>query len=418
MRHALIAAAILCFPLTALAQTAEGNATALAGVDNLDGPTATVVLQSGGVGEHRFGVRVRAGLSEYRLIGGHLTDDATTLEAAGRAYWSLLDRGRSRFSLLTEVGARAILSNVDTPAGDQSIALTVRASPTFTHELDDRLDLFAAIHIDVDTALSPEVELDVLALPTEVGVRFWATPNLALTATGMIGGAFGYGGDGAKVRYGANVGVEYAFDASRARAEDTGERGDIGAFVDTGWRGYAIGNHLSHGPEVRAGVLLFGGWLKAGVGFMSRPGPLNPQEFTLDTSESPYDGKDTLQLRSDGATFGLVVAPTIPINDALSLEIPLLIGQAGYGFYLQPEDRDTPDDRRVSAWENEMMDGRDAGFALGIDVGARLKVTIPGAEWVKPMVGVHYLATPGYDAFLASDYSGFSGVAGVELSVF
>jgi hypothetical protein len=395
MRHVLIAAALVCVPLPLLAQTAEGNATALVGVDNLDGPEAELVLQSGAPGEHRFGVRLRAGLTDYRFVGGHLTEDATTLEAAGRAYWSLLDRGPSRFGLLTEVGARAILSNVDTPAGDQSIALTTRVSPTFTRELRDDLDLFVAIHIDTDVAISPEVDLDTNALPTEVGVRWWATPNLAVTATGMVGGGIGYGGDGLKVRYGANLGVEYALDATRGDGDAApGGRSGTGAFVDTGWRGHAIGGHLSHGPEVRAGVLLFGGLLKAGVGFIGRPGPLNPQEFTLDTSENPYRGQDSVQLRSDGATFGLLVAPTVPINDVLSVELPVTIGQAAYGFYLQGEDRDTPDGRRVSAWENELMDGRDSSFALGVDVGARLKVTIPGAEWASPTAGVHYLFTP------------------------
>lgn len=85
---------------------------------------------------------------------------------------------------------------------------------------------------------------------------------------------------------------------------------------------------------------------------------------------------------------------------------------------MQGEDRDTPDDRRVSEWENELQDGRDSSFSFAVDAGARLKVRLGEADWIQPMIGVHYMITPQYDAFLADDYSGLSVAAGVQLALF
>ncbi|MEM1349857.1 MAG: hypothetical protein AAGI01_14945, partial [Myxococcota bacterium] len=349
---------------TAHAQTAEGNLEVEVGADNHDGAEAGVVVQSGSVGENRFGLRVGAGATRARYIGGFAVEDAATLEVAPRAYWNLATNGRSRLGLLTEVGTRIIVSQEQTPAGeDLSVALTTRISPTYTRRLTERTSLFAAMHIETDLAVRPDVELDTSAFPTELGVRAWLTEDLALSLSGLIGGSFGYGGDGSKVRYAANLGLEYAFGGrDRGRTQQELEAPDVpisarkvGVFVDTGWRGYALANHFSHGPEVRAGLSLFQDRLAVGVTVAGRPGPLNPREFTLELEDGQtYKGQSELPLRSDGAFFGVVVAPQFAVAQWLTVELPVSVGQGGYGFYFQNEDRDTPDGRRVSAWENEL----------------------------------------------------------------
>ncbi|MCK6522275.1 hypothetical protein L6R49_12635 [Myxococcota bacterium] len=74
-----------------------------------------------------------------------------------------------------------------------------------------------------------------------------------------------------------------------------------GAFVALEWRGYAIAEHLSHGPAFAAGASLWDDHLRIGVAGTARPGPMNPHTFALDVPSGDYKGQETLQLRSDGA---------------------------------------------------------------------------------------------------------------------
>lgn len=200
----------------------------------------------------------------------------------------------------------------------------------------------------------------------------------------------------------------------------------FGGFVGVEWRVMGIGGHLSHGPGFQAGAILFD-HLMIGVAGIARPGPINPQTFayTLPEGET-YKGKSTLHLRSDGSVLGLLVAPFHDFRRApLSVELPVMVGLGGFGFYLHGEDREVPDDRRVSAWENELFDERDSDpINLVLDVGLRLSVTPRGsspsslARHVRPYFGVHYLWVPGFDTALRTSYSGFSGVVGVKFGKF
>lgn len=412
---------------SAMAQTAEGNLTLRTGFESQDGLYTDLVAQSGAPGSHRLGLRLRGGLTRERFIGGYNVDQGTTLEVAPRAFWTLLDHDVTRFGVLTEVGVRRVTSRSATPAGSSSLALTTRISPTLTRATSAHTEIFAAVHIDTDLALSPGRELDTVAQPIELGARYWLNEHLALDATGMVGGAFGYGGDGVKVRWGGGVNVSYLFEAREPRtgalldaASDGKPHRHVVPFVDAGWRGYLIGGHASHGPEVRFGAMVWKQRIKVGMAVLNRPGPMNPKTFALDLEEgTTYNGKSTLDLRSDGSSFGLLLAPQIPLGESpWSIELPIMLGQAGYGFYLHGEDRETPDGRRVSEWENELQDDQDSNFSLAVDAGARIKVKLGDRDWLQPMIGVHYLLTPGYDSFFADDYGGLSIAAGVQLALF
>lgn len=189
-----------------------------------------------------------------------------------------------------------------------------------------------------------------------------------------------------------------------------------GAFVGADWRVMRIGGHVSHGPGFQAGLVL---WrhLKVGLAGFARPGPLNPATFRVPTaSGAPYRGRSTLELRSDGQFFGLLLAPTFDIGDVIALEAPITLGQAAFGFYLTGGDRDTPDGRRVSEWENELLDGRDAAIAFGVEAG--LRVSFIAASWARPYVGAHYFGTVGYDAYVRDDYDGVTFAAGIQLGAF
>lgn len=212
--------------------------------------------------------------------------------------------------------------------------------------------------------------------------------------------------------------VTIAASSSHARA-DAEPRPFAAPFVGLDWRVNGFADHLSHGPGFQLGASLFRGHLKVGLAGFSRPGPLNPSTFRVDLDATTYRGQSTLDLRGDGGVVGVFVAPrfTMPGLPWLDVELPLLVGQGAFGFYLEGRDRETPDGRRVSDWENDLFDGRDSSFGIALDVGLRLSFRT-GASWLRPYVGVHYLNVFGYDTFVRNDYRGFSGVAGVELGGF
>ena len=185
--------------------------------------------------------------------------------------------------------------------------------------------------------------------------------------------------------------------------------------VDVEWRAMALAGHFSHGPAVGAGVGLFDDHLRIGLSGYARPGPINPVTFELDVDE-PYRGQDVLALRSDGAVFGVYVAPGLDVSDRIRLDLPAMVGFGGFGFYLVGDDRQTPDGALPSVWEDRLMDGRDSSFGLGADVGLRL--TVAAAQHLRPYVAVRFSTIFGYDASLKPDYGGVSLGAGVSVGRF
>lgn len=194
----------------------------------------------------------------------------------------------------------------------------------------------------------------------------------------------------------------------------------VGGFVGLEWRALGLGGHLSHGPGFQAGAIVFD-HLAIGVAGFMRPGPINPRTFTFDLPEGQtYRGQSQLELRSDGSVLGLMVAPFHDLRRVpLSLELPVLVGYGGFGFYLHGDDREVPDDRRVSEWENDLLGDRDSDpVNLVVDVGLRLAWTPRRAEHLRPYLGVHYTWVTGFDTTIASRYDGASGVIGIKFGSF
>jgi hypothetical protein len=188
-------------------------------------------------------------------------------------------------------------------------------------------------------------------------------------------------------------------------------------FAGVEWRGAYAAGHLCHGPGAQAGVLLFGGHLKVGLMGSARPGPLNPKTFEVAPANGgTYKGRSKVSLRSDGGVFGLFVAPVLTLPGLpLVLEVPLAVMQGGYGFYLTGSDRETPDGRRVSAWENELMDGRDSSIGLALEAGVRLAVRLETMAWLQPYVGVHYATLPGFDTYVKGSYDTVAIAIGLQV---
>ncbi|MGC4088029.1 MAG: hypothetical protein QM756_09050 [Polyangiaceae bacterium] len=220
------------------------------------------------------------------------------------------------------------------------------------------------------------------------------------------------------IQFTAFVCVLASLCASPAWAEDQRAPGAVGGFVDLEWRAFALGAHLSHGPAFAAGVSLWNGTLRLGIGALNRPGPWNPATFDVTLPDGvSYRGQRRLSLRSDGAMAGVHVAFAfdVPGTSRWSITLPVTLGYGGFGFYLHGDDRNTPDGRRVSEWENELFGGRDSYLGLVVDAGARLNVDVTPTRWLRPYVGLYYTAVPGFDTLVRSSYAGFSAALGIEV---
>ncbi|MBK7759611.1 MAG: hypothetical protein IPI35_25080 [Deltaproteobacteria bacterium] len=97
----------------------------------------------------------------------------------------------------------------------------------------------------------------------------------------------------------------------------------------------------------------------------------------------------------------------------LHLELPMMIGYGGYGFYLHGEDRVTPDGRKPSAWENELLAEADSAFGVAANVG--LRASWAGTALVRPTAGLHYQTVLGYEATMAPRYAGLALSLGVDV---
>ena len=389
------------------------------GADNLEIPW--LELESGVSTEsgHDFTLSARGALVRERFVGGYVVDEGLSFSTRLNARW-LLKRGRTKFRLGTGIGLRHVISDTETVAGDSSTAVLASLTPSVSVDVSPDASLEFALGVNVGFAFAPEAELDTLGTPLSVTLHWRLGKRLSISPSVWAGGSFGYGGDGAKHSLGGSLGMTYAFaDREEQGNESYSKPSSTAPFLSLGWRGLALADHLSHGPEFQVGVRLFDGYLKLGIAGFNRPGPLNPKRFKVESATGQaYKGSSTLDLKSDGGVVGILIGTTIPVLDWLALDIPVTVGQAGFGFYLAGEDRETPDGRRVSDWENELQDGRDSGFAIAFDLGMRAMFSSESMPWLRPYIGAHYTLTPGYDSFATSDFGGFSIASGVELVAF
>ncbi|MEQ1564159.1 MAG: hypothetical protein ABMA64_00885 [Myxococcota bacterium] len=185
----------------------------------------------------------------------------------------------------------------------------------------------------------------------------------------------------------------------------------VSPWVDLEWRALALAAHPSHGPGFGIGVSLLDDHLQLGLAGFTRPGPWNPATFEVRPT-GEYKGRETLSLRSDGGITGLMIAPGTQVG-GVELDLPVSVGYGGFGFYLAGEDRVTPDGRKPSAWENELLDGRDSSFGLSLDAGVRVRV--PTGAGLDPYVAARWSTIVGYDAFVRDAYGGPSIALGVQL---
>ncbi|MEZ4773904.1 MAG: hypothetical protein R3D00_12035 [Bacteroidia bacterium] len=172
-----------------------------------------------------------------------------------------------------------------------------------------------------------------------------------------------------------------------------------------GWFFSAEAGVMFHNDDIgrtvgwTGGLLLLHNHLKVGVNYFSRSGPVNPHTFPLVLPEGVnYKGQTTLQLRSDHGAFGAMAAPVFPVGK-LTLEIPVSAGFMGAGYFLTGENRITPDGRRVSEWEDELMGDTDAGFGTMLEAGVKVLYPLKNLP-VSLGAGVYYTVNPGWKSYV------------------
>jgi len=176
----------------------------------------------------------------------------------------------------------------------------------------------------------------------------------------------------------------------------------ISWFVNPEIGGIFHDDHFGKTLGVSFGVKMLNNHLKVGAQFYGRPGPINSQEYEITPSNGQtYKGKSTLSLRADHGTIGIFLAPVFDL-DKVRIEIPLSAGTMGGGFYLQDEDRKTPDGDRVSVWENRLMDEKDASFSTFYEFGGRVFLPLSNRN-VSMGLGLHYTLTPGWETYADPD---------------
>ncbi|MDX2091436.1 MAG: hypothetical protein SFX73_26485 [Kofleriaceae bacterium] len=391
-----------------------------AGIELSASATATTFATTGNTGATAAAawnlpsLRLGASVTAVRgdgYLAGYQVDELQTLGATASAYWRAQGQDGVRFEAGGAVGARVLAASAAMAGGDDRglvVGGELEARAVFGR---GRVRGVLGIALPLWVAVRPSVEPDELSQLTRGGVEIAVGKDLWATAMAEVGGAFGYDGDGAKFRAGAQVGVKWMPTASRSGGPSA--RGSIGAYLATEWRAFGLAGHASHGPGLSAGVTLFGGGLKLGILAHGRPGPINPTTFdTMPVDGQTYRGKSSLPLRSDGNFIGLVAAPVFRAGP-LRIELPLAVGQAAYGFFLAGEDRNTPDGRRVSEWENELFAGKDSSFAIGAEAG--VVVAVPVRSWLEPYVAARYSVTVGYDSIVRDSYSGPSLGLGLQV---
>ncbi|MEM9984545.1 MAG: hypothetical protein AAF804_05555 [Bacteroidota bacterium] len=176
------------------------------------------------------------------------------------------------------------------------------------------------------------------------------------------------------------------------------------------------GDHAGNTVGFQAGVSLLKNHLQVGFFYYGRSGPINGQTYEIALPDGQtYRGKEVVPVRADQGSFGLMLAPQITFQNGWALDFPLNVGQLGAGFYLFGDDRITPDGRRVSAWENELMDGRDAGFSLLFEGGVRLKAPLGKDTGIKAVAGIHHAYAPTWETFVGG--TDFYNVPRISLGI-
>lgn len=192
-----------------------------------------------------------------------------------------------------------------------------------------------------------------------------------------------------------------SFSAEAQSTTTSGRKGKIGWFITPEYSTMFLDDEVSNTVGFSMGLKLFNDHLKIGYYNYGRSGPINSKTYKTDLQPGvTYKGQSSVNVRADHGAFGVIIAPSFYLpNTNIEIDVPVYIGSIGAGFYLSGSDRKTPDNRKVSDWENELFDGKDAAFAGMIEYGVRafFPTKIDGFRWG---LGMHYITVQDWSTYV------------------
>jgi hypothetical protein len=198
-----------------------------------------------------------------------------------------------------------------------------------------------------------------------------------------------------KIFFALSVSIYFA---TSTIAQVVSDKKKLGWFITPEIGAMFLDNHLGNTVGASFGVKVWKSRIKIGIQGYGRSGPINTKTFTKEAYNSQtYKGKSTLTMRADWGTVGVLIAPTFKIKN-IEIDIPINFGSGIGGFYLFGEDRKTPDGKRVSVWEDKLMNGEDASAGGWTEFGIRgfFPTKIKGLQFG---AGVHYTMISGWKTF-------------------
>ena len=186
-----------------------------------------------------------------------------------------------------------------------------------------------------------------------------------------------------------------------------GQNSGVGVYFQPEYSAMFLDDHVGNAVGGSIGITTKNRKWDIGIRSYGRSGPINlHQEYELVLPEgTTYKGKSVLLLAADHVAFGLEVAYNLTLNsERLNLRFPASFGAFGAGFYLQDDDRITPDGRRVNEWEDELQGGEDAGMGTFTEFGGQLIYQIlADNEYLNLFTGITYTNTFGFSSFLGEE---------------
>ncbi|MEM6790400.1 MAG: hypothetical protein AAF715_22960 [Myxococcota bacterium] len=170
----------------------------------------------------QVGVELDGGLADRTYISGYQADDGAFFGGRGLVQGTVLREGPLWLELRLAAGARYVggaearpesvvdagapLDESMTVVDDAGLLAHVEAGPYLTA----RMGLSAPVAVQVD----PGAGLDLTGFVSPVGVAVHVSDAVSLTADGLVGGVFGWGGDGAKLLVRGQLGLRWLIGAN------------------------------------------------------------------------------------------------------------------------------------------------------------------------------------------------------------
>lgn len=353
------------------------------------------------------GLQVLFGSPNYRFIAAKpIIDEGYALEVSAPMQYLLATEEKIRLFAFLSPGLR-FQGVIDPDGNDQrdsllnSTAVLIEPGLLLQIHSTDRLSFQSGITFPMAFEISPTNLFENQTTLIHAGLSYQTGLRSQVFLRSNMGAAFGASGDSQKFQWSVAAGGRFVLGKETEKMESLSAPATarkIGWFISPEVGGILHNDHLGKTVGASLGISVWKHRLKIGIHSYGRSGPINGKTFQIEASDGQvYKGSSTLTLRADHGAFGLLLAPSFQLGN-WEMDVPLMLGMVGGGFYLFGADRETPDGRRVSEWENQLMGEEDAGFGNLIEFGLRAFAPLK-TKGISLGAGLHYTLTPGWTSY-------------------